>query len=121
MEFKEKQYDGIYEVTAVEFQNENQVFRGLLYFPPESFQKPYSLIIYFHDFSQIHSLEELIKQYQFLLDLGYAFIVFNFRGYCFNQVKVSISSQVADSVKVIEFVRLMSRDNIFNIKDIKIP
>jgi pimeloyl-ACP methyl ester carboxylesterase len=47
-------------------------------------------------------------------------MVFNFRGYCFNQGKVSISSQVADSVKVIEFVRLMSRDNIFNIKDINI-
>ena len=46
MEFKEKQYDGLYEVSELEFHIKNQFFKGLLYFPPESFQKPYSLIIY---------------------------------------------------------------------------
>jgi pimeloyl-ACP methyl ester carboxylesterase len=120
MEFKEKQYDGIYEISAVEFQNENQIFRGLLYFPHESFQKPYSLIIYFHGFPQISPLEDIVKQYKFLLDLGYAFLVFNFRGYFFNQGSVSISSQVADSMKVLEFVRLMTKENIFNINDINL-
>ena len=120
MEFKEKQYDGIYEISAVEFQNENQIFRGILYFPPDSFQKPYSVIIYFHGFPQINSLEDFVEQYKFLLDLGYAFLVFNFRGYFFNPGNVSISSQVADSLKVIEFVHLMSKEKIFNINDINI-
>ena len=120
MNFKEKQYDGLYEVSEVEFHIKNQIFNGLLYFPPESFQKPYSLIIYFHGFPQLHPLKEVVKSYQFLLDMGYAFLVFNFRGYNFIQGRVSISSQVSDSIKVVEFVQLMSRNNIFNINNVNI-
>jgi len=120
MEFKEKQYDGLYEVSELEFHIQNQFFKGMLYFPPESFQKPYSLIIYFHGFPQLHPLKDVVKNYRFLLDMGYAFLLFNFRGYNFNQGNVSISSQVSDSVKVVEFVRLMSKNNIFNINNINI-
>jgi len=120
MEFEEKQYDGLYEVSEVEFHNQNQIFRGILYFPPEPFQKPYSLIFFFHGFPQLNPLKEIVKQYQFLLDLGYAFLVFNFRGYNFNQGKVSIASQVSDSMKVLEFVYLMSKNNVFKINNINI-
>jgi pimeloyl-ACP methyl ester carboxylesterase len=120
MEFKEKQYDGSYQVFEVEFHNEDQIFRGVLYLPPEPFEKPYSLVIFFHGFPQINPLEEIVKPYQFLLDNGYAFLAFNFRGYRFTEGKVSISSQVADSVKVIEFVDLMSQKNVFDLDNINI-
>lgn len=120
MEFKEKQYDGLYEVSEVEFNNQNQIFRGILYFPPQSFQKPYPLIIFFHGFPQLNPLKEFVIYYQFLLDMGYAFLVFNFRGYNFSEGKVSITSQVSDSIKVIQFVYLMSRNNIFQIDNINV-
>ena len=47
MEFKEKQYDGNYEVSEVEFYNENQVFNGLLYFPPD-------FLIYYDKYLKLH-------------------------------------------------------------------
>ena len=50
MEFKKKQYDVNYEVSEVEFYNENQIFKGLLYFPLERYQEPYPIIICFHGF-----------------------------------------------------------------------
>ena len=90
MEFKEKQYDGLYEVSEVEFHNKNQIFKSILYFPPESVQKPYPLIIFFHGFPELKPLQEIVSQYQFLLDLGYAFLIFNFRGFNFTQGEVSI-------------------------------
>lgn len=80
MEFKNKQFDGPYEVSSLEITNDGQLLRGLLYFPSEIFKKPYSVIIYFHGFPQLFSLTEIIKNYKHLLDLGYALIVFDFRG-----------------------------------------
>lgn len=117
---KEKQYDGSYEVSEVEFNIENQSFRGILYYPPKPFQEPYSLVIFFHGFPQINPLEEIIKPYQFFLDNGYAFLAFNFRGYRFTEGKISISSQVEDSVKVIEFVNSMSQKNLLDLTSINI-
>ena len=115
MEFKEKQYDGIYEVSEVEIHNQNQIFKGMLYFPPATFHKPYPLIIYFHGFPQLFALKEIVKDHQYLLDMGYSFLVFNFRGYRSSQGEVSITSQVSDSIKVIEFVRKMAERNVFNL------
>jgi len=115
--FKRKQYDGPYEISEIEIQNEGEIFRGLLYFPPKAFKKPYSLIIYFHGFPQLFTFKEIVKEHSYLLDMGYAFLVFNFRGYRFSEGKVSIKSQVFDSLKIIEFVKLMDQKSIINLKD----
>lgn len=120
MEFKNKEFDGPCEVSEIQINNNGQLLRGLLYFPSENFKKPYSVVIYFHGFPQIFSLTEIVKNYKFLLDLGYAFIVFNFRGFRFSEGQVSINSQVSDSLKIIEFVEIMIKNNIFNINDINI-
>ncbi|MBY9015412.1 MAG: alpha/beta hydrolase [Candidatus Lokiarchaeota archaeon] len=120
MEFKEKQYDGNYEVSEVEFYNENQLFNGLLYFPPDHYQKPYSLIIYFHGFPQLSSLGDIVKNYYFLLDMGYSFLVMSFRGYNFTPGKISISSQTSDALKVLEFTHLMVKKGIFKKNNINI-
>ena len=120
MEFKEKQYDGNYEVFEVEFYNENQIFKGLLYFPPDHYQEPYSLIIYFHGFPQLFSLGEIVKNYHFLLEMGYAFLVISFRGYNFNPGEISISSQTSDALKVLEFVNLMINKKKFKKNNINI-
>jgi pimeloyl-ACP methyl ester carboxylesterase len=120
MEFTEKQYDGPYEVIGIEIHNDNQIFKGLLYFPPKPFQKPYPLIIYFHGFPQLFSLSEIVKSYKNLLDIGYAFFVFNFRGYRFSEGEVSIVNQLSDAEKVIEFALLMTKKSIFNKRDINI-
>jgi len=45
LEFKEKQFDGPYEVIEVEINNKGEFFKGLLYYPPGSFQKPFPLVI----------------------------------------------------------------------------
>jgi len=120
MKFKEKQYDGKYEVSEVEFHNGNQIFNGLLYFPPDQYQKPYSLIIYFHGFPQLSSLGEIVKKYYFLLDKGYSFLVMNFRGYHFTPGEISISSQTSDGLKVLEFAHLMVKKGIFKNNNINI-
>ena len=104
MEFKEKQYDGPYEVAGMDITNQGETFKGVIYFPPESFKKPYPLVIYFHGFPQIFTLQEIVRSYRFLLDLGYSFITFNFRGYRYSQGKVSIKSQVSDALSVVEFI-----------------
>lgn len=120
MDFKEKQFDGSYEISEVEIQNEEERFRGLLYFPPEKFNKPYPLIIYFHGFPQLFTLKEIVTDHQYLLEMGYAFLIFNFRGYRFSEGKISIKSQVSDSFKILEFVNLMSKKHYFNINEINI-
>ena len=120
MEFKEKQFDGPYEVAGIDITNEGETFKGVLYFPPVSFKKPYPLVIYFHGFPQIFTLQEIVKSYSYLLDLGYALIVFNFRGYRYSQGNVSIKSQVSDGLKVIEFVQKMAEHNIFNLENVNI-
>lgn len=120
MEFKNKEFDGEYEVTEVQINNKGQTFRGLLYFPAEKFKKPYPLVIYFHGFPQLFPLTEIIKKYNFILDLGYSFMVFNFRGYRFSEGQISIKSQVSDALKVIDFVNIMANDNIFDKNDTNI-
>ncbi|MFX0032724.1 MAG: alpha/beta hydrolase family protein [Candidatus Hermodarchaeota archaeon] len=120
MEFKEKQYDGPYEISEVEIENEGQIFRGLLYFPPESFKKPHPLVIYFHDFPQLFTLKEIVRNYQYLLEQGFAFLVFNLRGYRYSEGTISIESQTSDSLKLMEFVRAMSEHGHFDLNDINI-
>ncbi|MFX0180718.1 MAG: hypothetical protein ACFE78_11040 [Candidatus Hodarchaeota archaeon] len=120
MEFKDKQYDGPYKVSEVEIHNEGQIFKGLLYFPAEIFKKPYPLIIYFHDFPHLFTLKEIVRDYRYLLENGFAFLVFNLRGYRFSEGIISIESQVSDSIKIIEFIQFMSKNGIFSIKDINI-
>ncbi|MFX1313409.1 MAG: alpha/beta hydrolase family protein, partial [Promethearchaeota archaeon] len=120
MEFTEKQFDGPYEVCGVDIKNQGEVFRGLLYFPPKSFTKPYPIILYFHGFPQLFTLKEIIKDHKYLLDIGYSLFAFNFRGYRFSEGNVSLQSQVSDGFKSIEFVELMVKENIFNENDINI-
>jgi pimeloyl-ACP methyl ester carboxylesterase len=120
LEFKNKEFDGVYEVYEVQINNEGQIFRGLLYFPAEKFKKPYPLIIYFHGFPQLFCLTEIVKNYDYLLDFGYSFILFNFRGYRYSEGQISLQSQVSDALKIIEFVEIMARNNIFDIKEINI-
>ena len=118
MEFKEKQFDGPYEVAGINITNEGELFKGIVYFPPESYGKPYPLVIYFHGFPQLFTLQEIIKSYSYLLDMGYALIAFNFRGYRYSQGTVSITSQLSDAMKIIEFVEKMAEHNMYNINDI---
>ena len=92
----------------------------MLYFPPATFHKPYPLIIYFHGFPQLFALKEIVKDHQYLLDMGYSFLVFNFRGYRSSQGEVSITSQVSDSIKIIEFVRKMAERNVFNLNSVNL-
>ncbi|MFW9999320.1 MAG: alpha/beta hydrolase family protein [Candidatus Hodarchaeota archaeon] len=120
MEFKNKQFDGSYEVATIDIYNNNELFKGILYYPPVSFPKPYPVIIYFHGFPQLFTLQELVKRYQYLLDYGYAFITFNFRGYRYSEGKVSIKSQVSDALKITEFIETMASDNVFNPTNINI-
>lgn len=120
MEFKTKQFDGPYEVSEIQINSEGEIFRGMLYFPPQSFQKPYPLIIYFHGFPQLFSLKEIVRSYAFLLDLGYAFLAFNFRGYRYSEGKISISNQVSDAIEIIKFVRKMAEHNLFDLNDINL-
>ncbi|MFX1408933.1 MAG: alpha/beta hydrolase family protein [Promethearchaeota archaeon] len=120
MEFKDKQFDGPYEVSEIQINNEGQIFRGFLYFPPKEFNKPHPVIIYFHGFPQLFTLKEILRSYKFLLNLGYSLIVFNFRGYRFSEGKLSIRNQVSDGMKIIEFVDLMSKNEIFNLREVNI-
>ncbi len=125
MEFKEKQFDNLsgpsfYEVAGIDITNDGEIFKGVVYFPPESYEKPYNLVIYFHGFPQLFTLQEIIKSYSYLLDMGYALIAFNFRGYRYSQGKISIKSQVSDALKIIEFVERMAEHNIFNLTNINI-
>ncbi len=120
MEFKEKQYDGPYEVSGIDIYNNGELFKGVLYYPPESYKKPYPLIIYFHGFPQLFSLQEIVKTYSFLLNMGLAFIVFDFRGYRFSEGKISIKSQVSDAMKIIEFAEIMAKKNVFALNNINI-
>ena len=117
LEFENKQFDGPYEVSEIEI---DQILRGILYFPPQSFRKPYPLIIYFHGFPQVFPLIEFIKRYKYMLDIGYSLLVFNFRGYGYSKGKISISSQVLDGQKIIEFVNAMVKNEIFDINHINI-
>lgn len=120
MEFKNKQYDGPFEVSEIEIYISGDKLRGILYFPPDEFKKPYPLIIYFHEFPQLLSFQEIVKEYKYLLDMGYALLIFNFRGYRLSEGKISINSQFSDGLKVFEFASKMADKEIFEKKDINV-
>lgn len=120
MEFKVKQFDGPYEVIEVEINNKGDILKGLLYFPPESFQKPYPLVIYFHGFPQIFPLQEIVKSYKYILDIGMAFLIFNFRGYRYSDGVVSIKGQYSDAIKIMEFTEKLAHNGIFDLKNVNI-
>ena len=120
MEFKEKQFDGPYEVIEVEINNKGEIFKGLLYLPPESFKKPYPLVIYFHGFPQIFPLQEIVKSYKYILDMGIALMIFNFRGYRYSDGEVSIKGQYSDALKIIEFAEKLAHNGIFDLKNVNI-
>ena len=120
MEFKEKQFDGPYEVIEIDINNRGEIFKGLLYFPPDPDKKPYPLIIYFHGFPQLFPLQEIIKNYKFMLDMGFAFLLFNFRGYRYSEGKISIEGQVSDAFNIIEFAEKLADKGILILKNINI-
>ena len=120
MEFKEKQFDGPYEVIEVEINNKGEIFKGLLYLPPESFKKPYPLVIYFHGFPQIFPLQEIVKSYKYILDMGIALMIFNFRGYRYSDGEVSIKGQYSDALKIIEFAEKLAHNGIFDLENVNI-
>ena len=120
MEFRKKEFDGPYEVSEVQIDIEGQTLRGIIYFPEEKYKKPYPLVIHFHGFPQLFTLTEIVKKYEYLLTFGYSLIVFNFRGYRFSEGKISIKSQVLDAFKIIEFVEIMAKNNIFNLNDVNL-
>jgi hypothetical protein len=117
---EQKTYDGPFEVSAIEISNEGEIFKGMVYFPPKEFSKPYPVILYFHEFPQIFTLSDIVKRYKFFLNLGYAFIAVNFRGYRYSEGKVSINSQVSDGLKLIEFSQKMGEKGILKGEDINI-
>lgn len=120
MEFEEKQYDGPYEVSAVELDIEGQRLQGLLYFPKEIYPKPYRLITYFHDFPQLFSLHQIVNRLEFLLELGFSVFVFSFRGYRSTQGKISLQSQLQDGLIVAKFISLMGEKGVFRRQEINI-
>ncbi|TFG17816.1 MAG: hypothetical protein EU531_02250 [Promethearchaeota archaeon] len=120
MEFNTRQYDGPYEVSAVELDIEGQLLRGLLYFPRESYPKPYPLITYFHDFPQLFSLHQIVSNLEFLLEMGFSLLVFNFRGYRQSQGEVSLQSQLQDALEMAKFIQLMGKKEIFKLKEVNI-
>ncbi|MBD3197848.1 MAG: alpha/beta fold hydrolase [Candidatus Lokiarchaeota archaeon] len=120
MEFDNKQYDGIYEVTEVEIHNDGEIVRGIMYFPPQKYNKPYPLILFFHGFPQILTFKEIIRNFQILLDEGFAVILPNFRGYRLSEGEISLKSQVSDGLKLIEFSIQLAQNDIINGNDINI-
>ncbi|MBD3211559.1 MAG: hypothetical protein GF311_03045 [Candidatus Lokiarchaeota archaeon] len=120
MEFTNPQFDGPFEVSEIEIHNEGEKIRGILYFPPDEFKKPYPLIIYFHEFPQLLSFQEIVKDYKYLLEMGYSFLVFNFRGYRLSEGKISVKSQVSDGLKVCEFASKMAEKDIFKKNNLNI-
>lgn len=120
MEFKEKQFDGPYEVIEIDINNKGEIFKGLLYFPPAPIKKPYPLIIYFHGFPQLFPLQEIIRNYEFMLDRGFAFLLFNFRGYRYSEGNISIEGQFSDAIHIIEFAEKLADKGILDLENINI-
>lgn len=120
MEFKEKQYDGPYEVVGLDMRIDNEEFKGVIYYPPDKYDKPVPVIIYFHGFPQLFSLPEIVKKYSYLLDMGNAFIAFNFRGYRYSHGRVSICSQTVDGLEVLNFVEQISSNGLLDLNDVNL-
>jgi esterase/lipase len=120
VEFSEKQYDGPYEVSGVEINIKGEILKGFLYFPPDKFKKPFPLIIYFHGFPQLFSLKDIVKKEQFLLEMGYALLVCNFRGYRFSEGRISLRSHYNDGIKMVKFARELSKKGEVKLTDVNI-
>ncbi|TXT64179.1 MAG: hypothetical protein BAJALOKI1v1_600013 [Promethearchaeota archaeon] len=116
----QKIYDGPYEVAGLNLNNNGEIFKGILYFPPKQFPKPTPLIMYFHEFPQLFPLTEIIKNYKYLLDLGYAIISVNFRGYRYSEGTISLASQVSDGLKLLKFAEKMAEKQFFLNNDLNI-
>ena len=54
------------------------------------------------------------------MDLGYAFIVVNFRGYRYSEGKISLTSQFSDGLKLLEFAEKMAEKRYFLRDDLNI-
>jgi alpha-beta hydrolase superfamily lysophospholipase len=52
--------------------------------------------------------------------MGYAFLIFNFRGYGFSAGKISINNQLSDAHKILEFSVLMAKKGIFMLDNINV-
>lgn len=120
LKFEDKEFDGPYEICGIEIDIKGELLKGLVYYPPESFKPPYPLIIYFHGFPFTVNLQDIARNYKHLLDMGSAIIVFNFRGYGYSDGIISLESQLVDANKIIQFVKEMAKDNIFDLNNINI-
>lgn len=120
MEFDIIQYDGPYGIVKLELKNKNQLLKGLIYLPPKPFNKPYPLIIYFHGFPQLFLLEEIIENYKFLLDSGYAFLALNFRGYQDSEGEISLTSHLSDAQNIISYVNKLIDQELIDLANINI-
>ncbi len=120
MEFEINQYDGPYGTVKVELKNNNELLRGIIYLPPKSFNEPYPLIIYFHGFPQLFSLEEIVENYKYLLESGYTFLAFNFRGYKDSQGKISITSHLSDAKNIISYVNKLADQGLIDLSNLNI-
>lgn len=111
--FKQKIYDGPYEVAEIQITNERQLFRGIIYIPDErKFKKPHPVIIYLQGFPQILPFSYIIQDLKYLLELGFSIVLVYLRGYKFSEGTISIPGQISDSLKLIEFLELMSKKSI---------
>lgn len=113
--FKQKIYDGTYEVAEIQITNEGKVFRGIIYIPDEKkFKKPHPVIIYLQGFPQILPFSYIIQELKYLLELGFSIVLIYLRGYKFSEGTISIPGQVSDGLKIIEFLELMAKKNIID-------
>ena len=113
--FKEKIYDGPYEVVEIQITNEEKIFRGLIYFPDENkFRKPYPVIVFLQGFPQVFPFSYIIQEHEYLLKLGFAVILIYLRGYKFSEGTISLPGQVSDGLKIIEFLELMANKSIID-------
>jgi pimeloyl-ACP methyl ester carboxylesterase len=120
MEFENKQYDGLYGTIKLELKNKNELLKGLIYLPPKAFNKPYPLIIYFHGFPQLFSLKEIIENYKFLLDSGYAFLTFNFRGYKDSEGEISLTSHLSDAINIISSLDNLADQELIDLSNLNL-
>ncbi|MFX1276206.1 MAG: alpha/beta fold hydrolase [Promethearchaeota archaeon] len=120
MEFENKRYDGEYEVAGLEIENEHQKIKGVIYFPPKKFKKPHPILIYFHGFPQLFTFQDIAHHYNFLLNKGYALLIFNFRGYKNSEGQISIKNQVSDANKIIDFILRMGEYSHFKLNNVNI-
>ncbi|MHA1723501.1 MAG: alpha/beta hydrolase [Promethearchaeota archaeon] len=120
MEFNKKQFDGPYEVIGIEINIEGEMLRGVLYLPPPPHEKPHPIIIYFHGFPQLTPFQEIAREYSFLLDMGYGFVIFNFRGYEISDGKVSLQSQLQDAFHVLELANKLAEKSLIVKENINI-